>query len=91
MRGTLAWAFTTWLTLVGLQALATRGAAGRVGELFTSADKVLERLLDPTVPAIPDLRPGAAKPSSSSDTSTRPTVVLPTTPRLPVIGNVRVS
>lgn len=48
--------FTTWLALIALQALATKGASGRVGEFFADIDRLLERALDPTVPAVPDLR-----------------------------------
>lgn len=56
MRGALAAAFSTWLALVALQAVATRGSAGRISELAGDIDAIVERVLDPTVPAIPDLR-----------------------------------
>lgn len=37
-------------------AVSTQGAADRVGGLFGSLAKVIEHILSPTVPAIPDLR-----------------------------------
>lgn len=37
-------------------ALSTKGAADRVGGLLGSVAKVVEHVLSPTVPAIPDLR-----------------------------------
>lgn len=69
MRSALGWAFTTWLTLTALQALATRTAPGRVASAFRDVDSILERILDPSVPAIPDRRAGAAGSSSSSETT----------------------
>lgn len=84
----MTWAFTTWLGLVALQAVVSRGGSGRISQAFTDLDKLLERVLDPTVPAIPDRRAGSS-PATSSATSgaaTRPaTSTTDTTiPRLPV-------
>ena len=86
MKATLTWAFTTWLALVALQALTTRTAPGRVADLFKDVDRLLERALDPTVPAIPDLRAGASPSSSSSSTPPASSSATTTTPRLPAIG-----
>lgn len=81
--------FTTWLGLIALQALVSRGGSGRVAEFFTDVNNILERALDPTVPAIPDLRttgkatkaPRAAQ--SVPDTSPAPTPPPPPRLRLP--------
>ena len=59
MKRALASAFSTWLGLTLLQALSTKGGAGRVGELFADANSILTRVLDPNVPAIPDRRTAA--------------------------------
>jgi hypothetical protein len=48
--------FTTWLALIALQALSGSGASGRVAEAFRDVNSLIERALDPAVPAIPDLR-----------------------------------
>lgn len=92
MSGTLGWAFSTWLSLIALQAVGSRGGAGRISQAFADVDRLLERALDPTVPAIPDLRAGAAAtggpprsvgPLHGAGTTTT------TTPRLPVPGQMR--
>lgn len=89
MKGWVAWAFTTALGLVTLQALATRDAPGRIGDLLTDANKIVQRVLDPDVAAIPDL---SASRATSTSTTTGPgqTLGTPTTktktPRLPVPG-----
>jgi hypothetical protein len=56
VKGTLGWMFTTWLALIALQTLSTTGASGRVASLFTDVNSVVQRALDPAVPAIPDRR-----------------------------------
>lgn len=76
--------FTTWLALIALQALGTKGAGGRVGEFFADADRLLERALDPTVPAIPDLRTTAKAPKAPKTAATAPDTTPDTTPRLRV-------
>lgn len=48
-----------FLGLVALHALGSKGGSGRVSEAFADVAGVIERLLDPRVPAIPDLRNGA--------------------------------
>jgi len=60
VKGWVAWAFTTALGLVTLQALATREAPGRIGDLLTDANRIIQRVLDPDVAAIPDLAAGRA-------------------------------
>lgn len=88
MKSTLSWMFTTWLALIALQALTTRTAPSRVGDMLSDINGLLERALDPNVPAIPDLRAGAAPAASSPSTSTSTTggsvFGPPSTPRLPV-------
>lgn len=78
MKSTLTWAFTTWLGLVALQAVVSRGGSGRISQAFSDLDALLERVLDPTVAAIPDRRAGATtRPVTTTDTDTT------TIPRLP--------
>ncbi len=48
--------FTGALTLVALQAVvSSNAAAGRVGDMLEHVADLARRLLDPSVPAIPDL------------------------------------
>jgi hypothetical protein len=60
VKSGLSWAFTTWLALIALQAVATRGGSGRIAQAFTDVDQLLTRALDPNVPAIPDRRTATA-------------------------------
>ena len=60
MKGALAGAFTSWLALIALHAVASNGGSGRISELAGDVDRFVKRALDPAVPAIPDLRAGAA-------------------------------
>jgi hypothetical protein len=55
-RGTLRGVFGAWLGLIALQAVSTSGGSGRVAEAFRDLDGILQRVLDPKVPAIPDRR-----------------------------------
>lgn len=90
MKSTLSWAFTTWLALVALQALTSKSASGRVAQALGDVDRLLERALDPTVPAIPDLRDGAkTKQRAHVTTPTTPTNPSMTSPRLPVPAGVQ--
>lgn len=72
MKSGLTWAFTTWLSLIALQALATRGSAGRVGSALSDINSIIERLLDADVAAIPDRRSGATASTTTSTTTTVP-------------------
>ena len=56
MRGFLSSMFVTWLGLIALQALSGTGASGRVAEAFRDVSSIIDRALDPSVPAIPDRR-----------------------------------
>lgn len=56
MKSALTSAFTTWLALTALAALGTSGASGRVASALSEINDVIERVLDPTVAAIPDRR-----------------------------------
>lgn len=67
--------FVTWLGLIALQTLVTEGSSSRLGKLFSDLDSVLERALDPTVPAIPDLR--SSTPAPSTPAPSVPTTGLP--------------
>lgn len=67
--------FTGALVLIGLEVVTSSGqAAERFGGLFTGAATLVSHLLDPTVPAIPDLRPSS---SSSSPQSQGPRITAP--------------
>lgn len=58
------------LALVALEAVvSTPAAAGRFGSMLTGTGKLVRHLLDPSVPAIPDVT-GAGTSSSSYTTST---------------------
>lgn len=96
----MKWAITTALSLIALQALVTNGASGRVGQFFADANRLLERALDPTVPAIPDRRGldrstyrGDVPLTSDGSPKTATRVQRPTTdqptPRLPIPGQQR--
>lgn len=78
----MKWALSTALGLIALQALVTHGASGRVGQFFADVNRLVERALDPTVPAIPDRRqPASADPNEGKTKATKTTI-----PRLPAIG-----
>ena len=88
MKGTLGWMFTTWLTLIALQTLSTPGASGRVASLLNDVNGLVQRALDPTIPAIPDRRTGASAPASTTGAaaptpSTQAPYAPGMTPRLP--------
>lgn len=55
------------LALTALEAvLSSQGATGRVTGAFSGLSSLLQRIADPTVPAIPDLRPAAAQTSTTA-------------------------
>lgn len=58
MRGALKGAGAAWLGLIALQAVSTDGATGRIRGAFAVLQGIVARALDPTLPAIPDLRAG---------------------------------
>jgi hypothetical protein len=61
-------------------AVSSQVAAGRVGQLLGTVSTVVEHVLSPTVPAIPDRRQhGGAAPAPSSSTTAQPA----TSPTLP--------
>lgn len=49
-------AISSWLMLIALQAASTKGGSGRIAGLFADADQLLQRALNPNVPAIRDRR-----------------------------------
>lgn len=49
-------AVTAWLALITLQAASSKANTGRLGSLFADLDTLVQRALDPSVPAIPDRR-----------------------------------
>ena len=61
---------TAWLGLIALHTLADKGS-GRVGEFLGDVDRLLQRALDPTIPAIPDLRNGETWGSGTGTTPAR--------------------
>jgi hypothetical protein len=58
--GSVRGVFAGFLGLVALHAVGSRGGSGRIAEAFGDVAGVIERVLNPTVPAIPDKRSGAA-------------------------------
>lgn len=53
---TFAWIFSGVLGLAALEAVvATPGGAGRFGQLLGSVATVVQRVMDPTISAIPNL------------------------------------
>lgn len=65
-------AVTAWLALIALQAVSTKGGSGRVASLFQDINRLVGRALDPTVPAIPDLRTGSWGQVTSTTPYSRP-------------------
>lgn len=59
-HGTARAAATACLGLIALQAVSTDGGSGRISQLLADANGILQRVLDPTVPAIPDRNSVAA-------------------------------
>lgn len=58
------------LALTALEAvLSSRHATGRVTGAFAGLATLLQHIADPTIPAIPDLRPAAAQTATSSTTT----------------------
>ena len=83
-RGTLRGAFTAWLSLIALHTIATSGG-GRISEAFSDVTSILERVLDPTVPAIPDRSSSATAPYTPGPVvAGRP----PSGPAAPLLGKV---
>lgn len=56
--GALRGVMTAWLGLIALQSLSKAEASNRVTELAGNVATFIDRALDPTIPAIPDLRAG---------------------------------
>jgi hypothetical protein len=72
--GVLRGAVASWLGLIALHALSTSGGAGRVKELSQDLTSILDRVLDPNVPAIPDRRaPGTGPAGDAPATGAPPT------------------
>lgn len=68
LRGAAA----AWLGLVALQALTTKGGAGAATGLLGAVDGLVKRVLDPSVPAIPDHSTGAG--TTDADGNYHPTI-----------------
>lgn len=83
--GTLSWAFSAVLGLVALQALTSRQGSGRVGQMFGDVNRLVERVLDPTVPAIPDRRTARSQTTASAAEEPAKTKI----PRMPAVGQQR--
>lgn len=49
-------AVTAWMALIVLRTVGTAGGSGRLAQLFTDLDGLVQRALSPDVPAIPDIR-----------------------------------
>lgn len=59
--GTVRGIAAGFLGLVALHALAEKGGSGRVADAFGDVAGLVERVMDPNVPAIRDRRAGASK------------------------------
>ena len=69
--GALRGVVTAWLGLIALHAVATtKGSSSRVAQLAADVAGVVDRVLDPSVPAIPDLRAGESWGGRSAPTGT---------------------
>ena len=68
--GVLRGVVVSWLGLIALHAVGTTGGAGRVAQLLNDVNSTVGRLLDPSVPAIPDLRKGESWGGAHSPTGT---------------------
>jgi hypothetical protein len=64
-RGALRGVLTAWLGLVALYTVGNAGS-GRVAEAFNDITGLIERVLDPTVPGVPDRRLAAAGESAGA-------------------------
>lgn len=71
-RGAVRGMVSAWLGLIALQAVSTAGGSGRIASAFTDVNALLQRAIDPSVPAIPDRSGGSGNPSTYS-ISTDPT------------------
>ena len=78
MAGTARAAATAVLGLVALQAVGTTAGSGRVSGFFNDLSSLVDRLLDPTVPAIPNLA-GGEHWGTGSSTSAAPATWTPGT------------
>lgn len=94
MKGTAAGLLSSLLMLTLLQAIvSSSGATGRIGTLLSGAGTIVEHLASPSVPAIPDLRPGAdrnAAPALNVSAPGAPATITPAKaaapPRLPAVA-----
>lgn len=79
-RGALRGAMSAALGLIALQAVSSKKGSGRISGLLTDVNGLVLRVLDPTVPAIPDRRqPRSGQPATgSAPAATAPTPRLPT-------------
>lgn len=59
-HGTARAAVVACLGLSALQAAGSKGGAGRLSSLLGDVNNIVARALDPSVPAIPDLRNGGS-------------------------------
>jgi hypothetical protein len=80
VRGGLRGAVAAWLGLIALQAIATQGGSGRVAQAFTDVNRLVERALDPKVPAIPDRGTAAGAARSRAAGNAGPGTAMPVNP-----------
>jgi hypothetical protein len=65
MRGALRGAVAAWLGLIALHTVGTTGGSSRIAEAFADLNSIVTRVIDPTVPAIPDRRTAGAAPAAA--------------------------
>lgn len=84
-RGAVRGAVSAWLALTALQAVVSTGGSGRISALLADVNGLVERALDPTVPAIPDRRTQATSSTPTDRTyGSADAAERQTTPRIPV-------
>jgi hypothetical protein len=59
-HGTVRATAAACLGLIALQAVGTRGGSSRIAQLLGDANALVQRALDPSIPAIPDLANGGS-------------------------------
>lgn len=89
-RGALRGVASGVLSLIVLQGLVSRGGSGRVASLLNDVNRLVTRVFDPNVPAIPDHSGGSTSPSPPIQVGGYPTTATDSdraTPRIPIPGH----
>jgi hypothetical protein len=68
-RGALRGMAAAWFGLITLEAVVSKGGSGKIAGAFTAIDGVVEHLLSPTVPLLPDHTKAASSSSAAGSVS----------------------